>query len=49
MIAPFSKLTAKFGLAFVLTLENAFYQRFHFQANRKSIGPSKKKYLGFSK
>ena len=41
--------TAKFGLVFVLTLENAFSQRFHFQANRKSIGSSKKRYQGFSK
>ena len=41
MIAPFSKFTAKFGLVSVLTLGNAFSQRFHFQANRKSIGTSK--------
>ena len=32
-----ASFTAKFGLVFVLTLENAFSQRFHFQANRKSI------------
>ena len=49
MVAPFSKFTAKFGLVFALTLENAFSQRFHFQANRKSIGSSKKRYQGFSK
>ena len=34
--------TAKFGLVFVLTLENAFSQRFHFKVNKKSIGSSKK-------
>ena len=43
-----ASFTAKFGLIFVLTLEN-FYQRFHFQANRKSIGSSKKPFQGFSK
>ena len=32
-----ASFTAKFGLVFVLTLENAFSQRFHFKANRKSI------------
>ena len=31
----------KFGLIFILTLENAFSLRFHFKANRKSIGFSK--------
>ena len=31
----------KFGLVFVLTLKNAFLNRFHFRANRKSIGSSK--------
>ena len=36
-----ASFTAKFGLAFVLTLENAFSQRFYFQANRKRIGSSK--------
>ena len=44
-----ASFTAKFGLVFVLTLENAFSLRFHFQANRKSIGSSKKRCLGFSK
>ena len=44
-----ASFTAKFGLVFVLTLENAFSERFHFQANRKSIGSSKKRCLGFSK
>ena len=39
---------AKFGLVFFLTLENAFSLRFHFQANRKSMGSSKKRYYGFS-
>ena len=37
-----ASFTAKFRLVFVLTLENAFSLRFHFQANRKSIGSSKK-------
>ena len=37
MVAPFSKFTAKFGLVFVLRLENAFSLRFHFQANRKIL------------
>ena len=36
--------TAEFGLVFVLTLESAFSWRFHFKANRKSIGFSKKRY-----
>ena len=44
MVAPFSKFTAKFGLAFVPTLENTFSGRFHFQANRKSIDSSKKRH-----
>ena len=44
-----ASFTAKFGLVFVLTLENAFSWRFHFQANRKRIGSSKKRYYGFSK
>ena len=47
MVAPSSK--EKFGLLFVLTLENTFSQRFHFKAIRKSIGSSKKPYQGFSK
>ena len=40
-------LPPKFGLVFVLTLENAFSWRFHFKANRKSIGSSTKRYQGF--
>ena len=36
------RLTTKFELVFVLTQENAFSQRFHFKANRRSIGSSKK-------
>ena len=39
----------KFGLVFLLTLEKAVSQRFHFKVNRKSIGFSKKRYQGFSK
>ena len=39
-----ASFTAKFGLVFVLTLENAFSWRFHFQANRKSIGSFIKRY-----
>ena len=34
--------TAKFRSVFVLTLENDFSKRFHFKANRKSNGSSKK-------
>ena len=33
--------TAKFGLAFVLTLENALSQRFHFKANKNKTASSK--------
>ena len=40
--------TAKLELDFVLTFENALSQSFHFKANRKSIGASKKQYQGFS-
>ena len=36
--------TEKLELVFVLTFENAFSQSFHFKANRKSIGSSKKRY-----
>ena len=32
-----ASFTEKFWLVFVLTLESAFYQRFHFKPNRKSI------------
>ena len=41
--------TAKFGLAFVLTLENAFSYGFCLKAHRKSIYSSKKQSKGFSK
>ena len=37
-------LSVSFGqveFTFVLTLENAFYWKFHFKANRKSIGSTK--------
>ena len=47
LVLPAS-FNTKFGLFFVLTLENAFSQRFHFKSNRKSIGFSKKRYYGFS-
>ena len=36
--------TAKLELVFVLTFENSFSQSFHFEANRKGIGSSKKRY-----
>ena len=39
-----TSFTAKFELVFVLTLENACSERFHFKANKKSIGSSKKWY-----
>ena len=41
--------TAKFEFVFVLTLENTLSWRFHFKANRKSIGSSKKMVLGIFK
>ena len=47
MVASFSipaRFMAKIELVFVLSQENAFSQRFHFKANRKSIGSSKKQY-----
>ena len=44
-----ARFTAKFELVFVLTLENDFSYRFHFKANRKSKGSSKKRYLEFPK
>ena len=37
-------LTTKLELVFVLTIENAFSESFHFKANKKSIGYSKKRY-----
>ena len=40
LLLPVS-FTAKFMLVFVLSLENTFSERFHFNANRKSIGSSK--------
>ena len=49
MAALPASFTAKFGLVFVLTLENAFPQRFDFRANRKSTGSSKKMYQEFSR
>ena len=33
--------TAKLGLVFVLTFENAFFESFRLKADRKSIGSSK--------
>ena len=39
-----AKFTAKFELVFVLTLKNPFSLRFHFKANRNSIGSSEKRY-----
>ena len=39
-----ASFTAKFGLVFVLALENTFLWRFHFKTNRKSRGSSKKRY-----
>ena len=36
-----ANFTAKFGLVFVLAIENTFSQRFHFKTNRKRIGFSK--------
>ena len=39
-----ASFTAQFGLVFVLTLKNAFFKKFHFKANRKSIGSFKKRY-----
>ena len=41
MVTSFSKFYGKIGLVFVLALENTFSQRFHFKANRKSIGSLK--------
>ena len=37
-------LTAKLELVFVLTFENVLSYSFHFKANRKSVGSSKKRY-----
>ena len=45
----FASFTAKFQVLFVLTVENAFFERFHFKANRKTIDSSKKQHYGFSK
>ena len=39
-----ASFTAKFGLVFVLALENTFLWRFHFKTNRKSRDSSKKRY-----
>ena len=35
-----ASFTTKFGLIFVLTLGNAYSSKFHFKANRNSIGSS---------
>ena len=42
-----ASFTAKYGLVFVLTLENVFSNRFHFNADRKSIGSSKNGTMDF--
>ena len=39
-----ASFTAKFGLVFDLTLENAFSERFHFKGKTKSTGSSKKRH-----
>ena len=44
MVASFSSFYGKTWVGFVLTFENAFVKSFHFKANRKSIGSSKKLY-----
>ena len=49
MVAPFIKFYGRTCLGFVLTVENAFSQRFLFKDNRKSVGFSKKLYSGLSK
>ena len=36
-----ANFTTKFGLVFILLLENTFSQRFHFKANRKCISSYK--------
>ena len=41
-----ASFTAKFGLTFVLTLENACF-RLLFKTNRRSIGSTKKRFQGF--
>ena len=43
-----ASFSSKFEFVFVLTLENAFSQKFYFEANRKSMGSSKNLYQGFS-
>ena len=42
-----ASFTAKFGLVFLLALENAFSWTFHFKANRKSIDSSEKQTRDF--
>ena len=42
LVSISARFTAKFELVFVLTQENPFSLRFHFKANRNSIGSSKK-------
>ena len=48
-IAFFRKFYGKTWVVFVLTQESAFSKRFHFKANKKSIGSSEKLFQGFSK
>ena len=45
----FQQLTTQFELAFALSQESTFSQRFYLKANRKSIVCSKKRQQGFSK
>ena len=42
-----TNFTAKCQLAFVLTQENTYFKRFYFKTNRKALGSSKSRYLGF--
>ena len=42
-----ASFAVKFGLVFVLTMENTFSQRFHFKVNKKSMDPSKNWCWGF--
>ena len=48
-IASRDKFHGNMWVAFCPTQENTYWQTFHFKANRKDIGPSKKPYLGFLK
>ena len=49
MVALSSKFYDQIWAGFCLKTGNAFSQRFHFKANRKSFGSSKKRYQEFSK